>query len=141
VAAEVGRQPWVVHPPVAWTGGAPGEGDVVVGPAGVVEYDERVGLRTVNAVSRAVTGQQVLSSIIGFGLVYALLGLVWLWVLNQKIAAGPDIPDDPAAPRDDLKGFFDAAAERPDFSGSLAEGAPKRPAAPDPGAAVEGGTR
>ena len=28
VAAEVGRQPWVVHPRVGWTGVRPGEGDV-----------------------------------------------------------------------------------------------------------------
>src|SRR6056297_1308727 len=34
VAAEVGRQPWIVHPPLQWTGGEPGVGDVVSGPDG-----------------------------------------------------------------------------------------------------------
>ena len=85
VAAEVGRQPWIVHPPVAWSGS-----DVVVGSAGTVVYDEGLGLRTRNAISRAVGREQVLGSIVMFGVVYALLLAVWLYVLNEKIHAGPD---------------------------------------------------
>ncbi|HSN56360.1 MAG TPA: cytochrome ubiquinol oxidase subunit I, partial [Candidatus Sulfomarinibacteraceae bacterium] len=89
VAAEVGRQPWIVHPPVAWTDG----GDLVVGPSGVVEYDEKLGLRTTDAVSPNVTASQVLGSVIGFGLIYLLLGAVWVFVLDRKIRQGPEPPD------------------------------------------------
>ena len=89
VAAEVGRQPWIVHPPVAWTDG----GDLVVGPSGVVEYDEKLGLRTTDAVSPNVTAGQVLGSVIGFGLIYLLLGAVWVFVLDRKIRQGPEPPD------------------------------------------------
>ena len=53
VAAEVGRQPWIVHPPVEWTD----DGDVVVGPDGCGRvYDEKLGLRTADAVSPTVCG-------------------------------------------------------------------------------------
>ncbi len=112
VATEVGRQPWVVQPPVQWTGGAPGVGDVVTGPDGYVHYDPAAGLRTGNAVSRAVTGGQVLSSSIGFGLVYALLFVIWLRVLHEKIRKGPNLPGSGQAETGDTEGFFDVAAER-----------------------------
>jgi cytochrome d ubiquinol oxidase subunit I len=73
VAAEVGRQPWVVY--------------------GL--------LRTRDAVSRSVPGDQVLGSIVLFSLVYAGLFAVWLFVMNEKIQHGPE---DPVAlePRPDL---------------------------------------
>lgn len=119
VCAEVGRQPWVVYPPLQWTGGSPGVGDVIVGADGFVQYDETAGLRTDNAVSRAVIAEQVLASIIGFGMIYSMLFVIWLTVLNRKIQAGPDLPTEPG--KNDLKGFFDAAAERPDRSGSMIE--------------------
>ncbi len=90
VSAEVGRQPWIVHPPVEWTS----DGDLVVGPDGFVEYDERVGLRTENAVSTSVTAAQVLGSLVGFGLVYFFLLLAWLYVLDRKIGKGPEPVDD-----------------------------------------------
>lgn len=62
VAAEVGRQPWVVQ--------------------GM--------LRTADGVSRSVKGSEVLASIILFSLIYALLFAVWLFVLDHKIKHGPD---------------------------------------------------
>jgi cytochrome d ubiquinol oxidase subunit I len=96
VAAEVGRQPWIVHPPVEWTP----EGDVVVGADGVVVYDETQGLRTANAVSPAVSASQVLGSLIGFGIIYLALLVTWLFVLDRKIRHGPepvDVPRDGAA--------------------------------------------
>jgi cytochrome d ubiquinol oxidase subunit I len=112
-AAEVGRQPWVVHPPVAWTEG----GDVVVGPAGVVEYDESLGLRTADAVSPSVTAPQVLGSIVVFGLVYAGLLAVWLYVLDSKIRHGPESPasKEPAL----AEGVLSTAARLRDRSDSL----------------------
>jgi len=79
VTAEVGRQPWTVY--------------------GL--------LRTSDSVSKSVQGSHVLISIILFGLVYALLFAVWLFVMNEKIQHGPDPVTEP------VKGgrFLAAAAE------------------------------
>jgi cytochrome d ubiquinol oxidase subunit I len=71
VAAEVGRQPWVVY--------------------GL--------LRTRDAISDNVPGEHVLLSIVLFSLVYVGLGAIWLFVMNEKIQHGPDEPeDDPRKP-------------------------------------------
>lgn len=64
VAAEVGRQPWVVY--------------------GL--------LRTRDAVSHNVAGEHVLASIVMFSIVYAGLAAVWLFVMNEKIQHGPEDP-------------------------------------------------
>ena len=64
VAAEVGRQPWVVY--------------------GL--------LRTNDALSKSVVAGQVLGSIIMFIVIYALLFAVFLFILNSKIKHGPDEP-------------------------------------------------
>jgi len=113
VAAEVGRQPWIVHPPVEWTP----EGDLLVGRAGVVEYDEALGLRTADAVSPAVEASQVLGSMIGFSLIYVSLLAVWLYVLDQKIRHGPE-PVDPAT-EGDRHSVLAAAARRQEHADSL----------------------
>jgi cytochrome d ubiquinol oxidase subunit I len=60
-AAEMGRQPWVVY--------------------GL--------LRTSDALSKAVTSGQVLSSLIMFAIVYILLLVLFLYLLNKKIQHGP----------------------------------------------------
>jgi cytochrome d ubiquinol oxidase subunit I len=113
VAAEVGRQPWIVHPPVQWSG----EDDLVVGSGGVVEYDEQLGLRTVDAVSRSVSASQVAGSVVGFSLIYLLLGAVWLFVLDRKIRHGPEPAPAPGdQPSEDL---LDAAATRSARAGSM----------------------
>ena len=113
VGAEVGRQPWIVHPPTQWTGGEAGVGDVVVGPNGTVEYDETISLRTSHAVSRAITGEQVLGSIIGFGLIYGLLFVVWISVLHRKISHGPELETEPPPNESgDGRGFMDTASDR-----------------------------
>jgi cytochrome d ubiquinol oxidase subunit I len=65
VAAEVGRQPWVVH--------------------GL--------LRTRDAVSRSVGPEPVLTSIILFSIIYCALFALWVYVLNEKIQHGPADPD------------------------------------------------
>jgi cytochrome d ubiquinol oxidase subunit I len=112
VAAEVGRQPWIVHPPVEWTAA----GDLVTGPTGVVVYDEGLGLRTQNAVSPSVDASQVLGSLIGFGFIYLSLLAVWLFVLDQKIRHGPE----PVSTGEDGgEGLVAAAARRADHSDSL----------------------
>ncbi len=60
-AAEMGRQPWVVY--------------------GL--------LRTSDALSRVVTASQVWFSLIMFTVIYSLLFLLFLYLLNKKIQAGP----------------------------------------------------
>lgn len=60
-AAEMGRQPWVVYKL----------------------------LRTSDAFSPTVTAQNVLFSLILFTLVYALLFVLFLYLLDKKIKAGP----------------------------------------------------
>jgi cytochrome d ubiquinol oxidase subunit I len=62
VAAEVGRQPWIVY--------------------GL--------LRTSEALSKAVKAEQVLASLILFTVIYLLLFAVWVYVLHTKISHGPD---------------------------------------------------
>lgn len=102
-AAEVGRQPWIIHPPVEW---AP-DGDLVLGPDGTVEYDESMGLRTDAAVSPSVRAGQVLGSLVGFGLLYLALGAVWLFVLDRKIKQGPELSG-----QEEPEGLLDVASKR-----------------------------
>lgn len=61
-AAEMGRQPWVVY--------------------GL--------LRTSDALSQAVTANQVWFSLIMFTFIYALLLFLFIYLLNKKIHHGPD---------------------------------------------------
>ena len=83
VAAEVGRQPWIVY--------------------GL--------LRTPNALSKAVGAGQVATSIVMFSVVYLLLFAVWVYVLNDKIQHGPDDVAGHAGPGDGA-GLLDVAAQR-----------------------------
>jgi cytochrome d ubiquinol oxidase subunit I len=117
VAAEVGRQPWIVHPPVEWT--ADGS-DLVVGAEGVVVYEEREGLRTSDAVSPSVRRGQVLGSTIGFFAIYLALGAVWLFVLDRKIRQGPEPPGEREPPRDD--DLLGAAGQRALLDGRMTGG-------------------
>lgn len=94
IMAEVGRQPWIVHPPVTWID----ENRLLTGPAGVVEYAEGLGLRTTAGVSKAVAAEQVLASIILFAVIYILLLIVWIYTLHQKILHGPEEHADSDAP-------------------------------------------
>ena len=87
VAAEVGRQPWIVYAPFETTA----EGERLVNDAGQFVYDETQGLRTSEAVSVVISSQQVLGSIVMFMAIYTLLFIVWIYVLHQKITSGPDL--------------------------------------------------
>jgi cytochrome d ubiquinol oxidase subunit I len=60
-AAEIGRQPWIVYNL----------------------------LRTSDALSRVVTAQQVLASLLLFALIYTLLFALFIYLLNRKIQLGP----------------------------------------------------
>jgi cytochrome bd ubiquinol oxidase subunit I len=62
VVAEVGRQPWIVYNL----------------------------LRTADAGSPSLTASQVMGSIVMFGIIYALLFAVWIFLLNDKIQKGPE---------------------------------------------------
>jgi cytochrome d ubiquinol oxidase subunit I len=92
VAAEVGRQPWIV-----W-----GE------------------LKTADAVSPAVKGEHVLASIIMFGVIYLLLLLTWLFVMDRKIRHGPETPEqlEAAAAAARQRGWLDIARARADRGGA-----------------------
>jgi cytochrome d ubiquinol oxidase subunit I len=61
-AAEVGRQPWVVY---------------------------KV-LRTADAASASVGAGEILFSIVMFGIIYLLLGALWVWLLARAIGKGPE---------------------------------------------------
>lgn len=61
VSAEVGRQPWIVQ--------------------GL--------LKTSEAISKAVSANMILGSIIMFTILYILLFLVWIYVLDREIKHGP----------------------------------------------------
>lgn len=91
-ATEVGRQPWIV-----W---------------GL--------LRTSDGVSPTLTGADVLTSIIVFGLIYLLLLFVWLYVMNHKIKAGPQSPEELAAEAAE-RGFVAVATQRIDHKASMTE--------------------
>jgi cytochrome d ubiquinol oxidase subunit I len=91
VAAEVGRQPWIVY--------------------GL--------LRTSDALSPVVRANQVLGSILMFGVIYALLFAVWFVVMDHKIKQGPE--ESPAFPHAGGHGFIQTAGESRS-GGSLTEG-------------------
>jgi len=131
VAAEVGRQPWVVQAHVER--GPDGEpvideegfirfqtSDVLYTDATGVERSLTVpdGLRTDQGISEAVAAEQVWFSLILFSMIYGLLGIVWIVVLDRKIKHGPDPLEEGDPPGGD-GGFLDSAATRTDGSESM----------------------
>lgn len=115
MSAEVGRQPWIVHPRLEF--GA--DGKVLLDENGMVKYRPEEGLLTRDGVSKSVPASHVLTSIILFTFIYALLFFVWIYVLNSKIQKGPH----PA--RVDVlttgTGILSAAAGRVSKDGSMSE--------------------
>jgi len=63
ITAEVGRQPWVVY---------------------------RI-LKTADAYSTNVSGGEILFSIIMFGLIYLVLGALYIFILARKVKHGPEM--------------------------------------------------
>lgn len=97
IAAETGRQPWIVYPSVQ-------------------DGVEMQGLRTSDGLSESVKAEQVAWSIGMFGLIYFMLFCVWIYVLNEKIRHGPD---EGASPPSMPGGFFGAAGALAGGSRSL----------------------
>jgi cytochrome d ubiquinol oxidase subunit I len=62
MAAEAGRQPWIVY--------------------GL--------MKTKDGVSKVVTAPEILTSIILFSIIYLLLGSVWMYLLRREVQHGPD---------------------------------------------------
>lgn len=78
VFTEMGRQPWIVVP----------------NPTG----DQEVRLTVREAVSNHAPGM-VVTSLVTFTLVYAVLAVIWFFLLKRYIAEGPQEHDaEPAAP-------------------------------------------
>ena len=71
-----------------------------VGNPQLIAMIERIaGLATSDAVSRAVRSEQVLRSIVLFGSLYVLLGVLWVYLMHKKIQHGPEPdPDEPGGP-------------------------------------------
>lgn len=84
VAAETGRQPWVVY--------------------GL--------LRTSDAVSRSVPSEHVLFSIVMFSVLYFALFALWLFVINEKVRHGPGPLPQPGGDRDLLQDAVEATRRR-----------------------------
>lgn len=114
VAAEVGRQPWIVYPPFETTE----NGERLINEEGQFVYDEQGGLRTSKAVSVAITADQVVGSIVMFAAIYLLLFIIWIYVLHQKITAGPEKVSEEVT-TDKLGGALAAAGARVEHRESL----------------------
>jgi cytochrome d ubiquinol oxidase subunit I len=133
VAAEVGRQPWIVHPAVMRdAAGAPlrdAEGWVRYETVSTTLEDGTpretwAGLLTTHGVSEALRADQVMGSIVLFGAIYLLLGALWIFVLDRKIRHGPDEDGQAAAPRGQLVDVaVSLVAHRESLTGDEPEGA------------------
>ncbi|MFZ4508545.1 MAG: cytochrome ubiquinol oxidase subunit I [Fimbriimonas sp.] len=64
LTAELGRQPWIVY--------------------GIMRTDQ--------GLSKVVNSQLVFSSLVLFGLLYLLLGVLFFYLLNKRIQTGPEEP-------------------------------------------------
>lgn len=79
VSAEMGRYPWIVQ-------------DL---------------LRISDGLSKAVTANQVLGSLIMFSILYFMLFLLFIFLLNEKIKHGPDDGGEAAAPYRQLETYVE----------------------------------
>ncbi|MDB5353917.1 MAG: cytochrome bd quinol oxidase subunit 1 apoprotein [Phycisphaerales bacterium] len=142
VTAEVGRQPWIVQAEMK----RGSDGWVETGPDGKVEYqyasvaiagqgEVRVlkGMRTSQGVSEAITGNEVFGSIVMFGVIYPLLGAIWVFVMTHLINIGPR-PVREGRPVGGLRELFRLQAKRIEHEESISDikgdGDANRPDAP-----------
>lgn len=73
IATEVGRQPWIVYP-----------------------RDGKPGMLTAEAISPSVSAGEILTTIIVFGIIYALLFALWVFLLRRQFIKGPEALPVPA---------------------------------------------
>jgi cytochrome d ubiquinol oxidase subunit I len=92
IAAEVGRQPWIVY--------------------GL--------LRTSDGVSKAVGAHAIVSSLVIFTLIYVLLFVMFIYLLDKKIKHGPEEHHAPS-PSQDAISVADVAGLRGPGQGRLAD--------------------
>lgn len=78
ISAEVGRQPWIVY--------------------GL--------MRTSEGLSKVVDANQVMFSLILFTIIYALLFVLFLYLLNEKIKHGPEHPETIPSEYEHQREFF-----------------------------------
>lgn len=78
IAAEVGRQPWIVY--------------------GL--------LRTSEGLSKVVSADQIIFSLILFVMIYILLFILFIYLLNEKIKLGPESVDKIPSEYEHQKGVF-----------------------------------
>jgi len=120
VSAEIGRQPWTVHPNlIRDSAGAP-----LLDASGYIQYKLDEGLMTSRAISESITSGQVLGSIFMFGFIYLLLLAVWIFVLNHKIQHGPEDSKPLRIPPDGFSNggtLLDAISSRPEHDESLSD--------------------
>jgi len=121
IAAETGRQPWIVYPPLPLDA----EGGLVLDASGYVAYDAGAGLRTREGVSPVLDAGQLRGSLAMFGAIYALLFAVWVFLLHQKIQHGPTPAQDVAHPHGGDEGFLGAAQARADHTAHLTDEEPE----------------
>ncbi|MFT3660059.1 MAG: cytochrome ubiquinol oxidase subunit I [Gordonia sp. (in: high G+C Gram-positive bacteria)] len=86
VFTEMGRQPWVVVP--NWAD--PTEADPF-----------KIHMLVQDGVSLSNSAGAVLTTLIGFTLLYGALGVVWFMLERRYVREGPDAPADPHAPAAD----------------------------------------
>ncbi len=131
VTAEVGRQPWIVQAEFAPVMAAR-EDPAVFARYHEMDFSKPVnGLRTQDAVSGAISQEMVVGSLVMFGLIYLLLVLVWVFVLNTKIHAGPEETDGHEPGEGKKTGFFAVAADQADAAGPSFTDARRRQAGED----------
>ena len=101
MAAEIGRQPWIVYPTRDASGSLVG------------------GLLTRDGVSEVVSAEMVWGSIILFAGLYALLFALWVYLLDRAIKQGPLPIPLAAAPTTGRGTLLSAAAARASGGGRV----------------------
>ncbi|MHB8897883.1 MAG: cytochrome ubiquinol oxidase subunit I [Thermoguttaceae bacterium] len=117
VVAEVGRQPWIVQAEFAPVLAARNDPQIFYRYYQMDFTAPAKGLRTHDAVSGVLTREMVVGSLAMFGVIYLLLVMVWVFVLNTKIHAGPEEAEHPEPGESKRGGFFAVAADQADAAG------------------------
>jgi cytochrome d ubiquinol oxidase subunit I len=63
-------------------------------------------LRTSEGLSKTVTAEQITFSLILFAVIYLFLFVLFIYLLNEKIQHGPEIPEDISSEYEKQKFLF-----------------------------------